>query len=89
MLEQAEEEALSSVEGETIIYVGTGHEWREFGHPRNRFITALAGQLAYSISVLSLPERGLSDDRLRHLLNIAPTQSIIIILAYRSDYSML
>ena len=41
--------------------------------------TALAGELGYSICVLSLSDRGLSDDRLSYLLSIAPQQSIILL----------
>ena len=38
-----------------------------------------AGELDYSICVLNLSERGLSDDRLNHLLSVAPQQSIILL----------
>ena len=41
--------------------------------------TALAGELGYSICVLSLSDRGLSDDRLSYLLSIAPQQTIILL----------
>lgn len=41
--------------------------------------TALAGELDYSICVLNLSDRGLSDDRLSHLLSVAPQQSIILL----------
>ena len=41
--------------------------------------TALAGELEYSVCVLNLSERGLSDDRLSHLLAVAPQQSIILL----------
>ena len=40
---------------------------------------ALAGELQYSICVLNLSERSLSDDRLNHLMNVAPQQSIILL----------
>ena len=40
---------------------------------------ALAGELEYSICVMNLGERGLSDDRLNHLLSVAPQQSIILL----------
>lgn len=49
------------------------------GCGKTSFITALAGELEYSICVLNLSERGLSDDRLNHLMSIAPTQSIILL----------
>lgn len=38
-----------------------------------------SGSLDYSICVLNLSERGLSDDRLNHLLAVAPEQSIILL----------
>ena len=41
--------------------------------------TALAGELEYSICVLSLSDRGLSDDRLNYLLSTAPQQSIVLL----------
>ena len=41
--------------------------------------TALAGELEYSICVLNLSERGLTDDRLNHLLSVAPQQSLILL----------
>ena len=41
--------------------------------------TALAGKLKYSICVLNLSERGLSDDRLNHLLSVVPQQSLILL----------
>lgn len=49
------------------------------GCGKTSFITALAGELEYSICVLNLSERGLTDDRLNHLMNIAPNQSIILL----------
>lgn len=41
--------------------------------------TALAGELGYSICLMSLSDRTLSDDRLNHLLSVAPQQSIILL----------
>lgn len=49
------------------------------GCGKSSYITALAGSLDYSICVLNLSERGLSDDRLNHLLAVAPEQSIILL----------
>lgn len=49
------------------------------GCGKSSFITALAGQLEYSICILNLSERGLADDRLNHLLNVAPQNSIILL----------
>ena len=39
----------------------------------------ISGELEYGICVLNLSERGLSDDRLNHLLTVAPQQSIILL----------
>ncbi|XP_035693603.1 mitochondrial chaperone BCS1-like [Branchiostoma floridae] len=49
------------------------------GCGKSSFITALAGELQYSICLMNLSERGLSDDRLNHLLSVAPQQSIILL----------
>lgn len=49
------------------------------GCGKSSFITALAGELEFGICVLNLSERGLSDDRLNHLLSIAPQNSIILL----------
>ncbi|XP_033168937.1 mitochondrial chaperone BCS1 [Drosophila mauritiana] len=49
------------------------------GCGKSSFITALAGELEYSVCLLNLSERGLTDDRLNHLLNVAPEQSIILL----------
>ena len=40
---------------------------------------ALAGELDYSICVMNLSDRSLSDDRLNHLMSVAPQQSIILL----------
>ncbi|MEE6488887.1 hypothetical protein FKM82_015421 [Ascaphus truei] len=45
-------------------------------HPK---CTALAGELEYSICLMSLSDSSLSDDRLNHLLSVAPQQSIILL----------
>lgn len=42
------------------------------GCGKSSFITALAGDLQLGICVLNLSERGLTDDRLNHLLALAP-----------------
>ncbi|KAL1514359.1 hypothetical protein ABEB36_003628 [Hypothenemus hampei] len=49
------------------------------GCGKSSFITALAGELGFSICVLNLSERGLSDDRLNHLLSVAPQQSMVLL----------
>lgn len=49
------------------------------GCGKSSFITALAGEIEFSICLLNLSERGLTDDRLNHLMNIAPEQSIILL----------
>ena len=40
---------------------------------------ALAGELDYSICVMNLSDRSLTDDRLNHLMSVAPQQSIILL----------
>ncbi|XP_061413256.1 mitochondrial chaperone BCS1 [Lethenteron reissneri] len=49
------------------------------GCGKSSFITALAGKLEYSICLLSLSDRSLSDDRLNHLLSVAPQQTLILL----------
>ncbi|KAF9454650.1 hypothetical protein P691DRAFT_717240 [Macrolepiota fuliginosa MF-IS2] len=49
------------------------------GSGKTSFIQALAGSLSYDICLLNLSERGLTDDRLFHLLSNAPEQSIVLI----------
>lgn len=49
------------------------------GCGKSSFITALAGELERDICVLNLSERGLTDDRLNHLLAMAPQQTIILL----------
>lgn len=49
------------------------------GCGKSSFITALAGELEMGICVLNLSERGLTDDRLNHLLAVAPQQTIILL----------
>lgn len=41
--------------------------------------TALAGELQHSICLLSLTDSSLSDDRLNHLLSVAPQQSLVLL----------
>eukprot|EP01094_Clydonella_sp_ATCC50884_P018287 TRINITY_DN3368_c0_g1_i1.p1 TRINITY_DN3368_c0_g1~~TRINITY_DN3368_c0_g1_i1.p1 ORF type:complete len:500 (+),score=75.91 TRINITY_DN3368_c0_g1_i1:187-1500(+) len=49
------------------------------GNGKSSFVAALAGEIGYNICVLSLSESGLSDDRLNHLLTVAPQRSIILL----------
>lgn len=39
----------------------------------------MAGELGFSICLLNLSERGLTDDRLNYLLNVVPERSIILL----------
>ncbi|GAA6008378.1 bifunctional AAA family ATPase chaperone/translocase BCS1 [Rhodotorula paludigena] len=49
------------------------------GSGKSSFIQALAGSLDYNICVLNLSERGLTDDKLNHLLANAPERSIMLL----------
>eukprot|EP01091_Cochliopodium_minus_P004519 TRINITY_DN1440_c0_g1_i2.p1 TRINITY_DN1440_c0_g1~~TRINITY_DN1440_c0_g1_i2.p1 ORF type:complete len:358 (-),score=85.51 TRINITY_DN1440_c0_g1_i2:59-1132(-) len=49
------------------------------GSGKSSFIQALAGQLEYNICILSLSDASLTDDRLIHLLSVAPERSIILL----------
>ncbi|KAJ2158724.1 Complex III assembly protein translocase and chaperone [Coemansia sp. RSA 552] len=49
------------------------------GSGKTSFIQALAGDLGYNICILNLSERGLTDDRLNHLLTVAPERSLILL----------
>ncbi|KFD55196.1 hypothetical protein M514_03837 [Trichuris suis] len=67
-------------------YIDRGIPYRRgyllYGPPgcgKSSFITALASELEYGICTLSLSERTLTDDRLQHLLNIAPLETIILL----------
>lgn len=40
---------------------------------------SLASSLNYSVAMMSLSDRGLSDEKLQHLLNAAPLRSIILL----------
>jgi len=67
-------------------YIERGIPYRRgyllYGPPgcgKSSFITALAGELRLNICVLNLSSKGLSDDSLNHLLNIAPQRSVILL----------
>ena len=49
------------------------------GSGKTSFITALAGSLDFNICLLNLAERGMTDDRLTHLLSNAPEGSILLL----------
>ncbi len=49
------------------------------GSGKSSFIQALAGHLDYNIAILNLSERGLTDDRLNHLLTIIPKRTIVLL----------
>lgn len=49
------------------------------GSGKSSFIQALAGSLEYNICVLNLSERGLTDDKLNHLLANAPERTLILL----------
>jgi len=67
-------------------YVDRGIPYRRgyllYGPPgcgKSSFIQALAGELGYSICVLNLNERGLTDDKLMMLLSTPPPRSFILL----------
>lgn len=49
------------------------------GSGKTSFIQALAGEIDYNIAILNLSERGLTDDRLNHLLSIIPRRTIVLL----------
>ena len=49
------------------------------GSGKSSFIQALAGDLDYNIAILNLSERGLTDDRLNHLLSIIPRRTLVLL----------
>ncbi|KAI2941188.1 hypothetical protein CBS147322_9493 [Aspergillus niger] len=74
-------------------FVGSGKWYHDRGIPYRRgyllygppgtgkssFIQALAGELDYDIAILNLSERGLTDDRLNHLLTIVPNRTLVLL----------
>ncbi|XP_049848825.1 mitochondrial chaperone BCS1-like [Schistocerca gregaria] len=79
-------------------YVHRGIPYRRgyllYGPPgcgKSSFIQALAGELQLNICLLNLSERGLTNDRLNHLLTVAPERSVILLedvdAAFRSRES--
>ncbi|KAI4145118.1 MAG: hypothetical protein LQ340_006405 [Diploschistes diacapsis] len=49
------------------------------GSGKTSFIQALAGDLDYNIAMLNLSQRGLTDDRLQHLLSVIPQRTIVLL----------
>lgn len=49
------------------------------GSGKSSFIQALAGSLELDIAILNLSERGLTDDKLNHLLANAPDRTLILL----------
>ena len=49
------------------------------GSGKTSFIQALAAHLDYNIAMLNLSERGLTDDRLNHLLTVVPRRSLVLL----------
>ena len=49
------------------------------GSGKSSFIKALAGELDYNIAILNLSERGLTDDRLNHLLATTPQRTLVLL----------
>ncbi|KAI9789878.1 MAG: hypothetical protein M1833_002144 [Piccolia ochrophora] len=49
------------------------------GSGKTSFIQALAGQLDYNIALVNLSERGLTDDRLNHLLTNLPARTVALL----------
>lgn len=49
------------------------------GSGKTSFIQALAASVSYNICLLNLSERGLTDDKLNHLLGLVPERSFILL----------
>jgi chaperone BCS1 len=49
------------------------------GTGKSSFIQALAGHLDYGIAIMNLSERGLTDDRLNHLLTLVPQRTLVLL----------
>lgn len=49
------------------------------GTGKSSFIQALAGHLDFNIAILNVSERGLTDDRLSHLLRKVPPRTIVLL----------
>jgi chaperone BCS1 len=53
--------------------------WGPPGTGKSSFIEALAGHLDFNIAMLTLSERGMTDDRLNVLLNKVPARTIVLL----------
>ncbi|KAF2268029.1 hypothetical protein CC78DRAFT_558603 [Lojkania enalia] len=49
------------------------------GTGKSSFIQALAGHLDFNIAILNVSERGLTDDRLNHLLTKVPPRTVVLL----------
>jgi chaperone BCS1 len=49
------------------------------GTGKSSFIQALAGELDFNIAILNVSERGLTDDRLNHLLTKVPQRTVVLL----------
>ncbi|OCF33300.1 mitochondrial chaperone BCS1 [Kwoniella heveanensis BCC8398] len=81
------------IENDLKSFLGRGRWYAERGIPYRRgyllhgppgsgktsYIQALAGSLNYNICLLNLAERGLTDDKLNHLLGLVPERSFILL----------
>ncbi|ORX37793.1 putative mitochondrial inner membrane protein [Kockovaella imperatae] len=89
------------VEADIKGFLGRGKWYAERGIPYRRgyllhgppgsgktsFIQALAGSVSYNICLLNLAERGLTDDKLNHLLGLVPERSFILLEDVDSAFS--
>lgn len=49
------------------------------GSGKSSFIQALAGELDFSVAIINLSERGMSDDKLAHLLTKLPQRTLLLL----------
>jgi len=49
------------------------------GSGKSSFIQALAGELDFGVAIINLSERGLTDDRLAHLLTNLPQRTVVLL----------
>ncbi|WRT63973.1 uncharacterized protein IL334_000900 [Kwoniella shivajii] len=89
------------IEKDLRSFLGRGKWYAERGIPYRRgyllhgppgsgktsYIQALAGALHYNICLLNLAERGLTDDKLNHLLGLVPERSFILLEDVDSAFS--